>query len=79
MTYELTAELVKTAKDLIQDDISNGNVPAAVKSFSELHDYVDANEYFLEIEHDLDWDTFVEVANEATEILDKWIKNGMAA
>ena len=33
------------AKNEILQDIENGIVPAHVSSFSELHDYVDANEY----------------------------------
>ena len=32
-------------KSEILADIASGKVPASVSSFSELHDYVDANEY----------------------------------
>ena len=32
----------------IDGDIRSGHVPATVASFSELHDYVDANDYALE-------------------------------
>jgi hypothetical protein len=32
----------------IDGDIKAGHVPATVASFSELHDYVDANDYALE-------------------------------
>lgn len=33
------------AKSEVLRDIASGRVPATVKSFSELHDYVDANYY----------------------------------
>ncbi len=33
---------------LIKSDVEAGIVPASVRSFSELHDYVDANDYGLE-------------------------------
>ena len=43
---------IKTAEQVIEQmvreikaDINSGTVPATIASFSELHDYVDANEY----------------------------------
>ena len=36
---------IDTAKGEILKDVVNGHVPATCKTFSELHDYVDANEY----------------------------------
>lgn len=36
---------IAQGKTEILEDISTGRVPATVKDFSELHDYVDANEY----------------------------------
>jgi len=36
---------IERSKLEILEDIKNGPVPATVSSFSELHDYVDANEY----------------------------------
>ena len=38
-------EVLDQMKAEINADIAAGQVPATVKSFSELHDYVDANEY----------------------------------
>jgi hypothetical protein len=38
-------ETIRCMKDEILSDVRAGKVPADVKSFSELHDYVDANEY----------------------------------
>lgn len=36
---------IEQGKREILEDISTGRVPATVKDFSDLHDYVDANEY----------------------------------
>ena len=36
---------IERSKVEILEDMSNGIVPTTVSSFSELHDYVDANEY----------------------------------
>lgn len=37
--------VVDRCKREIRADIKRGTVPATVKSFAELHDYVDANDY----------------------------------
>jgi hypothetical protein len=71
---DVIARTVDNAKTLILDDISAGMIPSTVASFSELHDYVDANEYL--IDDSLTFDELVEVAEAASEILDKWIKAG---
>ena len=42
---EQIKEAVARSKREIIADIASGRVPATVKTFSELHDYVDANEY----------------------------------
>lgn len=34
---------------LIRTDVAAGHLPASVRSFSELHDHVDANDYALEV------------------------------
>lgn len=41
------AERIEFAQEQILDDIVDGVVPDTVRSFSDLHDYVDANEYGL--------------------------------
>ena len=38
---------IERSKAEILEDIASGVVPDTVSSFSELHDYVDANEYGL--------------------------------
>jgi len=46
MKFILTAEqLAEKMKIDIVDDVAAGIVPITVKSFGELHDYVDANMY----------------------------------
>ena len=42
LTFQVSANLAKLQ---IIDDIRHGIVPAPVPSYSELHDFVDANEY----------------------------------
>jgi hypothetical protein len=49
-----TDTLVTQVLAEIRQDIDNGTVPSAVCSFSELHDYVDANSYAGLDEMDLD-------------------------
>jgi len=57
----------------ILDDVRLGVVPPTVESFSELHDYVDANVYGgLCDEEDVDIDD----ANAVQDILDPWIREG---
>ena len=68
-------EIIKNA---IKADIENGVIPTAVTSFSELHDYVDANEYVIEafdgkISFSQKW--FKE-ANLLMDIVDQWLKDG---
>jgi len=73
-------------------DISRGVIPASVGSFSELHDYVDANEYggFCEDvlcdaliahfggrdENEGMPDGLMNYMNAAQDAIDTWIKNG---
>lgn len=38
-------EIIERAKREVREDILAGRVPNTASSFSELHDYVDANEY----------------------------------
>lgn len=82
-----TADIIEAAKDQILEDISNGIVPETVKSFEELHEYVDANEYGLSIPTSpyagivVVFDTheeLIEVMTKVQETLDKWIKNNYA-
>lgn len=78
----------------IINDINAGIIPPTVKSFSDLHNYVDANEYggfcidtFAEELIELFGgrgddeglpDDYVAFMNEAQNIIDAWIKNASA-
>jgi hypothetical protein len=84
------AELVERMKADIVADVKAGIVPRSVASFSDLHDFVDANcygqadELFGEIvtesatdqEHQAKLDIVNSVTTPAIEIVDAWIKAG---
>lgn len=65
------------AKMQILEDIKNKEVPKDIKSFRDLHDYVDANDYggFTEEGYIPSNDFIIE--NAIQNELDIWIKNGM--
>ncbi len=81
MSFPSTAEAIARGKREIVADIEGGHVPCHVGSFSELHDYVDANCYggaFEESAHPVgvsveEWCDFWNTVQEA---LDGWIKSG---
>lgn len=73
---------VALGKRQILDDIKGGTVPASVATFSELHDYVDANDYagltawpFDSEEHGWSDDDVTDM-NKIQDTLDVWIKAG---
>lgn len=68
---------------LIRQDVVEGIVPTDVADFSELHDYVDANEYLLAApcfkavyDASADADGWIPAANALTARLDAWIRDG---
>lgn len=70
--------MVERMKKEIRADVAKGAVPASVESFSGLHDFVDANMYsdpdgFLETHT---WDELTDVFNDASDVVDAWIKEG---
>ena len=72
------ATLIKTE---ILSDVRSGRVPATVESFSDLHDYVDANEYLINagVPWDVDpvtGETDLGPTNAVTDIVDAWLKDG---
>ena len=73
-TLEATVLRMKTE---IQADQAAGIVPQQVKSFSELHNYVDANEYggFCEEGRNILSEESVAFANEAQNQVDKWLSD----
>ncbi len=66
----ITEAELKAAKAAIKEDIRAGIVPETVRSFSVLHDYVDANEYLADV-----WSIDdVDRANALSDALDAWLK-----
>lgn len=85
------AELAERMKTEILADVQNGIVPASVASFSELHDYVDANLYGgtealldgldaaapdTDEGHSTALMALCDLANPAMDAVDAWIKAG---
>ena len=66
---------VERMKREILADVRKGVVPVTCKSFSELHDYVDANCYGGFCEEGFD-ETKVDAVNAAQNAVDLWIKAG---
>jgi hypothetical protein len=85
-------EVVERMKREIKEDVKSGQVPRTVKTFSELHDYVDANEYggfcddefiYMLTKHfgGLDESTgmpagMIEFINSAQDSINVWINEG---
>jgi hypothetical protein len=76
-TPEALAAVVAAGKREILEDMHRGIVPCNVSSFSELHDYVDANGYGAAFEEPFD-DSEEACAfwNAVQNTLDAWIKAG---
>jgi hypothetical protein len=75
------ATIVSTMKAQILDDIHEGTVPADVKTYSQLHDYVDANMYgnwenLAPIENDEQWDALTTVVGQAQDTVNEWLAQG---
>lgn len=69
--------VVERAKQEVLRDIATGRVPATVKTFAELHDYVDANYYGGAFEGDFDGsDKVVGFWNRVQSEVDAWLKAG---
>lgn len=76
-----TDETVAAMKLEILHDIIAGTVPTEVSTYSQLHDYVDANEYGTDAAFDTlvdtdEWDGVVEHLNRCQNIVDAWLKDG---
>lgn len=81
MTKGWTAEeIAERIKAEVVEDVRGGRVPADVATFSELHDYVDANDYFDLGGDDCPLDPGREedctVLNAASSIVDGWLWSG---
>jgi hypothetical protein len=66
--------------NMIREDIASGQVPATVSTFSELHDYVDANDYIIQssLYSHRNWsDDREETINRVTDLVDAALKAGI--
>ena len=80
MTNEIptNAAIVSAMKAEILSDIDAGTVPASVTSFSELHDYVDANMYADELlsAREESGEPYLDFINAVTDEVDAWLQAG---
>ena len=68
----ISEQELNDAKTQINKDIADGTIPESVRSFSVLHDYVDANEYLAAV-----WTLDnVDRANALSDALDLWLSQG---
>jgi hypothetical protein len=77
MKSEIVTRIVDNAKVGILEDIRDGHIPKGVVTYSELHDYRDANMYLL-LPEDVDNPDFDVNANwaeceEAMDIIEAWL------
>jgi hypothetical protein len=77
MNDQLTERLERAKREVLAD-VAAGIVPLTVGSFSELHDYVDANGYGGAFEDDAP-DTDDEIWDAMQDAVDGWIKSGAMA
>jgi hypothetical protein len=70
--------LVRRIKSDVNTCLREGIIPSTVASFSELHDYLDANTLgdTEAIAEDMEWVEFLDVCNAAFERVDEWLKAG---
>jgi hypothetical protein len=68
-------QTVERAKAEILADAASGIVPRTCASFSELHDYVDANGYGGAFEHDFDNEE-TDFWNAVQDAVGAWVKAG---
>ena len=72
-------DMIRRGKLEILSDIDDGIVPATVATFSELHDYVDANEYAGLCDENFmpsDSQEGADIANEVQGQIDEWLRHG---
>lgn len=79
MTYSIEARQIMAE---ISGDIVSNNVSREVRTFVELHDDVDANEYVEMIRpqrDDEDHDAYMKVVNALESEVDQWLRAGRPA
>lgn len=78
-TEDLTQKIIKETKREILKQIEDGLFTAEdIKSFSDLHDYCDANCYAGVCDDDSPWSVAedTDLLNQWQDAVDKWIKEG---
>lgn len=85
MTIPTIDQTVSRMKVEILTEIESGRIPDSVQSFSDLHDYVDANEFGGMCEDSIadpiieslgDYDAFIDYVNHCQCIVHEWLVNG---
>lgn len=90
-TVQLKDAIVAEMKSEIESDIETGVIAGPVNSFSDLHDFVDANEYggfcddaknqrlfeHFGVKNDEEYpQPYIEFINDCQNAIDAWIKDG---
>ena len=76
MNAQSISDYAQYVIEQIDNDVAAGIVPSSVRSFSELHDHVDANAY-LTVVPDLPDGTFdTDTINAVTDEVDRRLKTG---
>lgn len=70
-------DAVERAKREILEDIVSMRVPSNIASFSELHDFVDANEYGGLCDPDAYGDESTDFVIDVQDAVDAWIRAGV--
>jgi len=68
-------QAIERSKREIKEDVARGTIPTTCASFSQLHDYVDANGYGGALDHDFDNEE-TDFWNAVQDAIDAWIKTG---
>jgi len=73
---DIAMAIARSQREIIAE-VKAGRTPATVASFSDLHDYADANEYGGLCDEGSDWDA--DDANAVQDAVDLWVKSGALA
>jgi hypothetical protein len=74
-TWTTLEQAIERSKSEILRDVTDGTVPATCASYTELHDYVDANGYGGAFEYDFDNEE-TDFWNAVQDAVDAWMKAG---
>jgi len=74
-TWTTLEQAIERSKCEILGDVAAGIVPVTCASYSELHDYIDANGYGGAFEHDFENEE-TDFWNAVQDAVDAWIKAG---